>query len=67
MKTAIYLRQSLDKEGSLSIFGQKEMCLKFAKNRENIEIYSDKGWSGKNISRPAFEKMMEVTIQAFLI
>ena len=59
MKTAIYLRQSLDKEGSLSIFGQKEMCLKFAKNRENIEIYSDKGWSGKNISRPAFEKMME--------
>ena len=59
MKTAIYLRQSLEKEGSLSIFGQKEMCLKFAQNKENIEIYSDKGWSGKNISRPAFEKMME--------
>lgn len=59
MKTAIYLRQSLDKEGSLSIFGQKEMCLKFAENRDNTEIYEDKGWSGKNILRPAFEKMMK--------
>lgn len=54
---AIYTRQSLDKKDSLSIEGQVEQCKKFA--GEDYKVFSDKGYSGKNINRPAFKELMQ--------
>ncbi len=54
--TAIYARQSLDKKDSLSIDGQIDMCRKEADGP--VEIFEDKGFSGKNTKRPAFEHLM---------
>lgn len=54
---AIYARQSVDKADSLSIQGQIELCLKQAS--EDYKVYQDKGYSGKNTNRPAFQRMME--------
>lgn len=53
---AIYARQSVDKADSLSISGQIDLCGKQA--CENVKIYQDKGYSGKNTNRPAFQRMM---------
>jgi DNA invertase Pin-like site-specific DNA recombinase len=55
---AIYARQSIDKKDSISIDTQIEYAKREAFNEE-IKVYQDKGYSGKNIQRPAFEKMME--------
>ena len=54
---AIYARQSVDKADSLSIQGQVDLCRQ--KSGENCRIYQDKGYSGKNTNRPAFQRMME--------
>lgn len=54
---AIYSRQSLEKKESISIESQIE----FSKREvfdEEFKIYSDSGYSGKNINRPAFKNMM---------
>lgn len=53
----VYTRQSVDKKDSLSIDAQIDLCKKFA--GENAKIYSDKGFSGKNIKRPAFSELLE--------
>lgn len=53
---AIYARQSLDKKDSLSIESQIELCRKQAS--EEVTIYQDKGFSGKDTNRPAFEALM---------
>ncbi len=53
---AIYARQSLDKKDSLSIESQIELCKK--QTNGDFKIYKDKGFSGKNTNRPAFEEMM---------
>lgn len=53
---AIYARQSLDKKDSLSIESQIELCRKQLSG--DVKIYRDKGFSGKNTNRPAFEEMM---------
>lgn len=55
--TAIYVRQSVEKKDSISIEGQIEKCL--TETEGKYEIYQDKGFSGKNIKRPAFLKMMQ--------
>lgn len=55
--TAIYVRQSVDKKDSLSIEGQIDLC-KHEAQTDNIKIYQDKGFSGKNINRPAFSELM---------
>ena len=60
---AIYARQSVDKKESLSIEGQIELCKKECKNREDVFIYKDKGYSGKNTKRPGFKEMMEDVTQ----
>ncbi len=53
----IYARQSIDKKDSISI----ETQIEYAKREvfdEECRVYQDKGYSGKNTNRPAFEKMM---------
>ncbi len=54
---AIYARQSLDKKDSLSMEGQIELCQKYAD--EESCIFQDKGFSGKNTKRPAFQDLMD--------
>ena len=58
MGTAIYVRQSLEKKDSLSLEGQVDICKKQLTEGEQFEIYEDSGFSGKNINRPAMEKLL---------
>ncbi len=55
---AIYARQSIEKKDSVSIEAQIEKCKSFC-NDENYKIYKDAGYSGKNINRPQFTKLLE--------
>lgn len=54
---AIYARQSVEKKDSVSIESQVDYCRRFADGE--TEVFSDKGFSGKNTNRPAFQRMME--------
>lgn len=57
---AIYARQSVDKKDSISIETQIAYCQKeISDPDEKIEVFQDKGFSGKNMNRPAFSKMMD--------
>lgn len=53
----VYARQSVDKEDSISIESQIELCLRESTAKEN-KVFKDKGYSGKNTDRPDFQKMM---------
>ncbi|MBQ2752734.1 MAG: recombinase family protein [Firmicutes bacterium] len=55
---AIYARQSVDKKDSISIDTQVEFCKKELDYSDDYKVYSDKGYSGSNISRPAFQQMI---------
>ena len=57
MFDAIYTRQSVDKADSISIESQLEYC-KYEARGNLYKSYSDKGYSGKNTNRPAFEEMI---------
>lgn len=54
---AIYARQSIDKKDSLSIEGQIKLCRKHT--GEKVQIFQDKGFSGKNTKRPAFQELIQ--------
>lgn len=54
---AIYARQSIDKKDSLSIEGQIELCRKHT--GDDVRVFQDKGFSGKNIKRPAFTELIK--------
>lgn len=54
---AIYARQSVEREDSLSIEGQLERC-RFEAGDHSRQEYIDRGFSGKNTNRPAFQRMM---------
>lgn len=54
---AIYARQSIDKKDSLSIEAQIDLCRKYAGG--DIQIFQDKGFSGKNTKRPAFTELIK--------
>ena len=54
---AVYARQSIDKADSISIESQIEFCKYELKGGEYRE-YTDKGYSGKNIDRPDFQKLL---------
>ena len=65
-KMAIYARQSLDKEDSLSIQKQIDDCKNSINNYKQrtgfdapVKTFIDRGFSGKNTDRPAFKEMME--------
>ena len=55
---AIYARQSLDVKDSISIEMQIEMCKRMFEQGKEYQVYSDKGFSGKNTNRPAFNQLM---------
>ncbi|MFR5876367.1 MAG: recombinase family protein [Eubacterium sp.] len=55
---AVYARQSVEKDDSISIESQIEICTYEARG-EAFLIYKDKGFSGKNTNRPEFQKMMQ--------
>ncbi|GHU54749.1 resolvase [Clostridia bacterium] len=56
--TAIYVRQSVERAESVSLETQIEYC-KNELRGDNFEVYEDKGFSGKNTKRPAFQKLMQ--------
>lgn len=55
---AIYTRQSVDRADSISVESQVEFCKKEVIGDSCVKVYTDKGYSGKNIDRPAFREMM---------
>lgn len=57
MEDAVYARQSVEKKNSLSIEGQIELCQRTA--GKELTVYQDRGYSGKNTERPAFQKLMK--------
>lgn len=54
-KDAVYARQSLDKKDSLSIETQIDKGKEYS--GEEVEIYQDRGYSGKNIERPDLKRL----------
>lgn len=59
---AIYARQSVERDNSISIETQIEYCkamIKPEERKEKLAIYTDEGCSGGNTNRPAFMKMIQ--------
>ena len=54
---AIYARQSVDREDSISIESQIEAC-RYEARGERFVAYIDKGYSGKNTLRPRFQELI---------
>lgn len=62
MKVAIYARKSINIQQSESIENQISLCTNYCKDKfkyNSIVEYSDKGFTGKNTSRPAFQKLLD--------
>lgn len=64
-KIAIYSRKSKFTGKGESIGNQKELCKAYIfrefdlENENQIEVYEDEGFSGKNTNRPQFQKLMQ--------
>ena len=57
---AIYARQSIDKKDSISIETQIDYAIKEAGEGANLrKPYVDKGKSGKDMNRPAFQRLIK--------
>lgn len=62
MTIAIYARQSVFKEDSLSIDTQIETCKEEIARKyktTDIKVYEDRGYSGKNTARPQLQELKE--------
>ncbi|MDV9850653.1 recombinase family protein [Clostridioides difficile] len=61
MKAAIYSRKSRFTGKGDSIENQIQLCIDYAKSIgiKDFLIYEDEGFSGSNIDRPQFKKMMQ--------
>ena len=57
MYDALYGRQSIEKKDSISVESQLEYC-RYETHGEPYIEYTDRGFSGKDLNRPGFEKMM---------
>lgn len=57
MEDLIYARQSVDREDSISIESQIDLCLREV-GKAPHRVFRDKGYSGKNTERPDFQEMM---------
>ncbi|WP_302626749.1 recombinase family protein [uncultured Eubacterium sp.] len=55
---ALYARQSIDKKDSISIESQLQIC-EYETKGNAFKTYKDKGYSGKDLNRPNFEKLLE--------
>lgn len=55
---ALYARQSIEKQDSISVESQLELC-KYETRGKEYQEYCDRGYSGKNINRPSFEQMIQ--------
>ena len=62
MYDAIYTRQSVEKVDSISIESQIEYCKYETRGKPHKE-YVDRGYSGKNTNRPAFEELLTDIMQ----
>ena len=63
MKAAIYSRKSRFSEHGESIRNQIQMCTDYLRTNLNIgendiEVFEDEGYSGKNTDRPEFQKLL---------
>ena len=56
MAWAVYVRQSVEKKNSISIESQIEFCKKVA--GQELSVYLDRGYSGKNTHRPDFQRLL---------
>ena len=59
---ALYARQSVERENSVSIETQLDFCRSMIRPDErsqSVTIYRDEGASGGNTNRPGFQKMMK--------
>ncbi|MCR3760366.1 recombinase family protein [Clostridium felsineum] len=62
-KIAIYARRSEEKETGESIPSQLRLCRQYAENKYSdvsIDEYFDDDYSGRNMNRPQFAKMMKL-------
>lgn len=57
MYDALYGRQSIEKQDSISVESQLEYC-RYETHGDPYIKYADRGFSGKNTNRPDFERMM---------
>lgn len=55
---AIYARQSVDKKDSISIETQVALCAREILPGQDYRVYADRGFSGSNINRPAFQQLL---------
>lgn len=61
MAIAIYARQSIEKDNSISCDTQVEQCkycLKPDERKEKLLVYVDEGFTGANTNRADFQRMM---------
>lgn len=58
MFDALYSRQSVERADSISIESQLEYC-RYETRGNQYKEYVDRGYSGKNTNRPAFEEMLD--------
>lgn len=62
MKIAIYVRKSVEVKDSVSIETQIQMCQNYFADTEcEFETFSDDGYTGANIERPAFQRLLRKT------
>lgn len=57
---AIYTRQSVERADSISVEQQAQLCRDTlpAREAQHCRVYTDKGYSGKNIDRPALQQLL---------
>lgn len=63
MRIAIYSRKSVETDTGESIQNQIKLCEQYFQRQSNnctFEVFEDEGFSGGNINRPDFKRMMEL-------